>query len=740
MEWCERPSTLRTMARQNLLLVDDDAKSLRVMEVSLRNAGYAVTTAANGAEALAKVAAARPGLIVADTEMPVLDGYELCRRLKADDQFKEIPFLFLTEEDSVEAKVKGLELGADDYLAKPIYIKEVITRVRMVLQKRERESLERKDKRRFFGSLEDMGVVDLLQTIEMGRKAGTIRFERGNQRATLWFEDGRVIDAKAGRLSGEEAVFRLLTWEEGTFEIDFRAPDVPTRIQASTQGLLMEGMRRVDEWGRMCEQLPALDTVFQVDNAELAERLAELPDEVNALLRLFDGHRTALQAIDDAALPDLDALSAISRLYFEGIIYQSTDRTPEPVEEVAPRRAEPLEDWLSEAAKVNDARTSRPPAAAPALPPRDAIEGRPSLAPKPTPLGQAVDTGVERNLVDDLLASAADIPNLDVADETGAFAIDDAVGGADAMLFEPGGPGDFEDDLVVDELGLAEPGSSLAGAALPMADDSDGRVGDHAHEQDFFDRPREEEPLLPDDLLVDEERETPTAAYIAMGIIGAIALLMIGYFALRDTVELRDVPRNALNSSWHRDQLKKRDPLGTLDPIDAGWAIPNEPDGGLPSTPETGDGGLGGEAGEADGGAVGSPEPPKPSPVPEDPAQAKSFKQLMAEGTRLHRQGKYSDAARRFESAVALSPPNQDAWLALSKSELETGALAKAKRAAMRVLQLNAKSAPAHLIVGTVAQEQGQKERAIEHYDKYLKLAPKGRYAPDVRKVLEGIR
>jgi len=84
------------MARQNLLLVDDDAKSLRVMEVSLRNAGYAVTTAANGAEALAKVAAARPGLIVADTEMPVLDGYELCRRLKADDQFKEIPFLFLT--------------------------------------------------------------------------------------------------------------------------------------------------------------------------------------------------------------------------------------------------------------------------------------------------------------------------------------------------------------------------------------------------------------------------------------------------------------------------------------------------------------------------------------------------------------------------------------------------------------------------------------------------------------------
>ncbi len=731
------------MARQNLLLVDDDAKSLRVMEVSLRNAGYAVTTAANGAEALAKVAAARPALVIADTEMPVLDGYELCRRLKADEQFKEIPFLFLTEEDSVEAKVKGLELGADDYLAKPIYIKEVITRVRMVLQKRERESLEKKDKRRFFGSLEDMGVVDLLQTIEMGRKAGTIRFERGNQRATLWFEEGRVIDAKAGRLSREDAVYRLLTWEEGTFEIDFRAPDVPARISASTQGLLMEGMRRMDEWGRMCEQLPPLDTVFQVDYAELAERLSELPDEVNALLRLFDGHRTALQAIDDASLPDLDALSAISRLYFEGIIYQSADRAPEPVEAPPPRRAAPLEDWLSDAAKVNDGRTSRPPAAAPALPPPGRADSRPSLAPQ-KPLGSAVDPGVERNLVDDLLKSAADIPSLDVADETGAFGetadyAEDATG--DELLFDPSAGADFEDDLRVDELGLADPGSESEVAALPMTADPDGRIHDHAHEQDFFDRPRDDDELLPDELLADDEREAPIPAYIAMGIIGAVALAGIGYFTLRDSVEPRDAPRGAISSAWHKDKLKKRAALGTLDPIDAGWRIPSEPDSGMKPVPVE-DGGFDGETNEADGGAAGiNADPIERGPsIPVDPQQAKSFKQLMAEGLKLHRSGKYAEAARRFASATALAPSNKDAWLALANAKLELAEIAGAKRAAQRVLRIDKNASQAHLILGTINQEEGSKEAAIEHYDKYLSLSPKGRYAPDVRKVLEGFR
>ena len=131
------------MAKQSLLLVDGDTKSLRVLEVSLKKAGFNVTTAVNGVDALEKVETSQPDLIISDTKMPEMDGFELCRRLKEDERHRATPFIFLTGQKSVEFKVKGLELGVEDYLTKPIYIKEIVTRVKMLLEKREKQRLEK---------------------------------------------------------------------------------------------------------------------------------------------------------------------------------------------------------------------------------------------------------------------------------------------------------------------------------------------------------------------------------------------------------------------------------------------------------------------------------------------------------------------------------------------------------------------------------------------------------------------
>jgi hypothetical protein len=82
----------------------------------------------------------------------------------------------------------------------------------------------------------------------------------------------------------------------------------------------MEGMRRVDEWGRLLEALPTLSTVFEVDSDELLERLNEIPDELNSILRLFDGKRTLMAVVDESPFEDLSTLSTISKLYFEGLL------------------------------------------------------------------------------------------------------------------------------------------------------------------------------------------------------------------------------------------------------------------------------------------------------------------------------------------------------------------------------------------------------------------------------------
>jgi CheY-like chemotaxis protein len=328
------------VSKQSLLLVDGDPRSLRVLEVSLRKAGFNVTTAVNGRDALDKTGLAPPDLIISETQLDELDGFGFCRKLKQNPAWGDIPFVFLTASTEIEHKIRGLELGVDDYLTKPIYIKEIVTRVRILLQKRQRAKIEEKraDKTRFAGRLSDMAVVDLIQTIEVSRKSGLIQFEGdAGKQAAIFFREGKVIDAEAGPLTAEDAVYRLLTWNDGNFEVVFRTVRRRDVIEMSTQGLLMEGMRRLDEWGRLLEQLPPLDARFEVDTKELATRLGEIPDEHNSILKLFDGRRTLMEVIDASDYGDLECLEVIAKLYFEGLL----------AEVPGTRAPEPSADWIA---------------------------------------------------------------------------------------------------------------------------------------------------------------------------------------------------------------------------------------------------------------------------------------------------------------------------------------------------------------------------------------------------------
>jgi CheY-like chemotaxis protein len=312
------------VAKKQLLLVDADPRSVRVLEVSLKKSGYSVTTASDGADALAKIDFSAPDLILSDTRLPRLDGYELVRRMKDRPEHAHIPVVFLTSQKSIEDKIRGLELGVEDYLTKPIFVRELIARVNLLLARRTQErmatAMPMSRRTRLSGSLEDMGVVDLLQTFEISRKTGVGKIGNGRREARIYFRDGKVVDAELGRLRGEEAVYRALIWTTGTFEVDFCPIDREDIIPTSTQGLLMEGMRRVDEWGRLLEQLPPLATIFEVDHEQLVERLNEIPDDLNGILRLFDGKRTLLDVIDDSPFEDLSTLSTITKLFFEGLL------------------------------------------------------------------------------------------------------------------------------------------------------------------------------------------------------------------------------------------------------------------------------------------------------------------------------------------------------------------------------------------------------------------------------------
>ena len=139
--WAFHALLRKPLAKQKLLLVDADPRSVRVLEVSLKKAGYSVTTATDGLDALAKIESLTPDLVLSDTRLPKLDGYTLVRKLKERNEWASIPIVFLTSQKSIEDKIRGLELGVEDYLTKPIFVRELIARVNLLLARRTQENI-----------------------------------------------------------------------------------------------------------------------------------------------------------------------------------------------------------------------------------------------------------------------------------------------------------------------------------------------------------------------------------------------------------------------------------------------------------------------------------------------------------------------------------------------------------------------------------------------------------------------
>jgi DNA-binding NtrC family response regulator len=128
-----------TPARQEILVVEDTQASLRLLADLLTKQGYCVRPASDGSLALKSVAAKAPDLILLDVKMPGMDGYEVCRRLKADERSCRVPIIFISAFSETDQKVKGFDAGGVDYVTKPFEPEEVLARVRTQLRLREAE-------------------------------------------------------------------------------------------------------------------------------------------------------------------------------------------------------------------------------------------------------------------------------------------------------------------------------------------------------------------------------------------------------------------------------------------------------------------------------------------------------------------------------------------------------------------------------------------------------------------------
>ena len=238
-----------------VLIVDDNALILDLLMKAL--APHCETlAAADGADALLKIVDDPPDLILCDYRMPGLDGRQLYEKLRARQQTKSIPFMFVASRGDIEEKLRPIVEGIEEFIVKPFFVKDLVRRAKKVIDRLQLEKLQKQAVRPgvIQGRLEEMSILDLMQSLEMGQKSCRLSINHDGEICEMFFASGQCVDAKLGSIDGEGAVFQAVRWPEGGFEIDFNASaGSRSTISRTTTGLLMEALRLMDEGARDAE-------------------------------------------------------------------------------------------------------------------------------------------------------------------------------------------------------------------------------------------------------------------------------------------------------------------------------------------------------------------------------------------------------------------------------------------------------------------------------------------------------
>jgi CheY-like chemotaxis protein len=230
-----------------VLLVDDNPMILGMLQNALAPLSV-LSTAADGADALLKAVEDPPDLLVSDYRMPGMDGHQLVVKLKGRPKTAGISVIMLATRADISEKLSHNE-PVDDFVEKPFFLKEATQRIKRVIDKIALEKMAKTAPSDgvLRGSLAQMNVIDLMQSLEMGRKSCLLTLTNENDKCDVYFSEGQVTHAAYGSLTGDPAVFKVLLWTGGNFQLDFEGKTTQQTTTLNTQGLLMEGLRLLDE-------------------------------------------------------------------------------------------------------------------------------------------------------------------------------------------------------------------------------------------------------------------------------------------------------------------------------------------------------------------------------------------------------------------------------------------------------------------------------------------------------------
>ncbi len=235
--------------KPRVLFVGPDREFAKLLKFQLVKAGMKVKTVKSLKEAVAQVVKKPPALVLAEIGTDEDAAFEALRQIREDDNAAQVPFALIAPNGSRVVKLRALRHGIDDFLLKTDNLEELVARVENILA---REATRRGDKalptrRGITGDLENLSLPDVFQMLSLGMKTACVTIRSRKRNGIIWFRNGNVVNARANRKHGSDAVYEMLRWKTGGFSIEHGIEADEDTIEMDTMFMLMEGLRMLDE-------------------------------------------------------------------------------------------------------------------------------------------------------------------------------------------------------------------------------------------------------------------------------------------------------------------------------------------------------------------------------------------------------------------------------------------------------------------------------------------------------------
>ena len=310
-------------ATQSTILFAGDDPAFSELVQRFKAQGFAAGHATDGNVALQQALELKPALVVIDAGLRAIPAPRFAQILRTNRQGNDLAIVFVGEDGE---EIEGFVRHRDAFFARPLNLSQISAYIEKHFQRLAQAQRLLQQTQEVKGSLDQLGITDLLQLFALNRKSGTLFLARGSEQGSVQLQDGQIVNARLGCVEAEKALYRLLLWNSGTFRFSPGAFTGPFRISTPTDHLIMEGLRLGDEAAAQAERLPALQSLLQL--AVPRERLPQgLRAATREILRKIETYPRVSDLLDQCVYGDLQILQVLRVLREKGVISESRNES-----------------------------------------------------------------------------------------------------------------------------------------------------------------------------------------------------------------------------------------------------------------------------------------------------------------------------------------------------------------------------------------------------------------------------